>query len=130
MHLKDARSAYLGNAVTTASPARLLVMLVERLALDVERGLEAQQASDWTAAHRHLIHAQDVVVELATSLAPDEMPRRGGAGDALRVPAGSPRRGQRPARPRGHPRGARAGAGARRDLADRGAVERHLLPPS
>lgn len=71
--MPDARSAYLANSVSTASPARLLVMLVERLVLDVERGLAAQQAGDWPAAHRHLTHAQDIVVELETSLDPTKM---------------------------------------------------------
>lgn len=70
----NARAAYLGNSVTTASPARLLVMLVERLVLDVERGLNAQQAEDWPAAHGHLTHAQDIVVELESSLDVDKMP--------------------------------------------------------
>lgn len=71
---RSAASAYRDNAVATASPARLLVMLVERLVLDVERGLTAQQAADWSAAHRHLLHAQDIVNELETSLDVDAMP--------------------------------------------------------
>jgi flagellar protein FliS len=58
----------MGNSVTTASPARLLVMLVERLVLDVERGLRAQLEEDWPEAHRQLVHAQDIVVELENSL--------------------------------------------------------------
>ncbi|MDT0200814.1 flagellar export chaperone FliS [Nocardioides sp. AE5] len=66
-----ARNAYLASSVTTASPARLLVMLLERLVLDIERGLEAQQSGDHQAAHNQLIHAQDIVVELSTSLRPD-----------------------------------------------------------
>lgn len=72
--VRSAQSAYRDNAVATASPARLLVMLVERLVLDTERGLAAQEAGDWTAAHQHLLHAQDVVVELETSLDVDKMP--------------------------------------------------------
>lgn len=74
MSLSNARAAYVGNSVTTASPARLLVMLVERLVLDVERALASQTGSDWTGAHRHLLHAQEIVVELATSLQPEQMP--------------------------------------------------------
>ncbi|HWJ81085.1 MAG TPA: flagellar export chaperone FliS [Nocardioides sp.] len=69
-----ARAAYVGNSVSTASPARLLVMLVERLVLDVERGLRAQVDGDFHEAHRHLVHAQDIVVELQTSLDVDKMP--------------------------------------------------------
>jgi flagellar secretion chaperone FliS len=70
----NARAAYMGNSVATASPARLLVMLVERLVLDVERGLTAQRAEDWPTAHQNLTHAQDIVVELETSLDVDKMP--------------------------------------------------------
>ncbi|MBM0127058.1 flagellar export chaperone FliS [Pimelobacter simplex] len=71
---RSAQSAYRDNAVATASPARLLVMLVERLVLDVERGLAAQRAGDWPEAHRHLLHAQDIVLELEHSLDVDRMP--------------------------------------------------------
>ena len=70
----SARAAYMGNSVSTASPARLLVMLVERLVLDVERGLRAQIDGDWPEAHRHLLHAQDIVIELEASLDVDQMP--------------------------------------------------------
>ena len=72
--VRNAQSAYRDNAVATASPARLLVMLVERLVLDVERGLAAQRDEDWPRAHQHLMHAQDVVVELASSLDVAAMP--------------------------------------------------------
>lgn len=64
----DPRSTYLQSSVQTASPARLLVLLVERLELDVQRGLEAQQAGTWDEAHRHLVHAQDILVELSSTL--------------------------------------------------------------
>ncbi|NYI99840.1 flagellar protein FliS [Nocardioides thalensis] len=74
MYPTNARAAYMGNSVGTASPARLLVMLVERLVLDVERGLRAQREEDWQAAHHHLTHAQDIVIELETSLDVDAMP--------------------------------------------------------
>lgn len=69
----SARSAYVDTSVATASPARLLVMLVERLVLDVERGLHAQDADDRLAANRHLVHAQDIVAELESSLDADAM---------------------------------------------------------
>ena len=71
MSLNNARAAYVGNSVSTASPARLLVMLVERLVLDVERALQAQNDQDWPEAHRNLLHAQEIVVELASSLKPE-----------------------------------------------------------
>lgn len=67
----DARSAYLNSSVTTASPARLLVMLCDRLVLDVQRALDAQGAGDHGTAHTNLLHAQDIVAELTTSLRTD-----------------------------------------------------------
>lgn len=67
----DARAAYLGNAVATASPARLLVMLYDRLTLDLQRALEAQQRGDHVAARPLLLHAQDIVVELRSTLRVD-----------------------------------------------------------
>jgi flagellar protein FliS len=68
----DARAAYLDASIATASPARLLVMLLDRLVLDVQRGLEAQRIGNVEETHRQLTHAQDIVLELATSLRPDE----------------------------------------------------------
>jgi len=64
----NVRSAYMNAAVTTANPQRLLVMLYDRLLLDVQRGLAAQRAQDFAAAHPHLIHAQDILVELRSTL--------------------------------------------------------------
>lgn len=67
----DARTAYMDASVATASPARLLVMVYERLVLDCRRALNAQGAGDHAAAHQHLLHAQDVVMELHSSLKVD-----------------------------------------------------------
>ena len=72
----NARAAYLDASVATASPARLLVMLFDRLVLDVQRGLDAQRRGDFEDTHRHLTHAQDIVMELQSSLKADEF--RGG----------------------------------------------------
>ena len=55
-------------SVATASPARLLVMLYERLVLDVRKALAAQQKADHAEAHTQLVHAQDIVLELRASL--------------------------------------------------------------
>jgi flagellar protein FliS len=67
----NARNAYMDAAVTTASPARLLVMLFDRLQLDIGRALDAQQTGEHTTAHTHLLHAQDIVMELRVSLKPE-----------------------------------------------------------
>jgi flagellar protein FliS len=64
-------AAYVQASVETASPARLLVMLYDRLVLDCRRALVAQQAGDHQAAHGHLLHAQDIVAELQSSLRPE-----------------------------------------------------------
>lgn len=67
----QARNTYMNASIATASPARLLVMLVDRLVLDVQRGLDAQEVGDLQEAHRHLVHAQDIVLELRSGLKPD-----------------------------------------------------------
>ena len=66
--MSSARNAYVGSSVTTASPARLLVMLCERLVLDVRRGLEAQQAGNLPEAHNQLVHAQEIIIHLRSTL--------------------------------------------------------------
>lgn len=63
-----ARNAYVDNSVATASPARLLVMLCDRLVLDVQRGLEAQHAGNLPEAHNQLVHAQEIVIHLRSTL--------------------------------------------------------------
>lgn len=68
----NARAAYLDASIATASPARLLVMLFDRLVLDVQRGLDAQRRGDFEETHRQLTHAQDIVLELQSSLKADE----------------------------------------------------------
>lgn len=67
----QARAAYLDASIATASPARLLVMLCERLVLDVHRAVEAHRRGELTETHQHLTHAQDIVMELQSSLEPD-----------------------------------------------------------
>jgi flagellar protein FliS len=62
------RARFLDDAVATASPARLVTMLYDRLLLDLGRGGDAQLVGDRDAAHSHLLHAQEIVLELAGSL--------------------------------------------------------------
>lgn len=66
-----ARNAYMNGMVTTASPARLLIMLFERLQLDIERAAEAQRDERYADASPHLLHAQEIVLELQSSLKVD-----------------------------------------------------------
>ena len=65
------RAAYATQAVATASPARLLTMLYDRLVRDLlvaEKALAEKQPS---IANDNLIHAQQIVLELRTSLDAD-----------------------------------------------------------
>ena len=66
----SSRSAnrYLSDSLSTASPATLLVMLWDRLVLDLQRAEDAQRAEDRETAHTNLIHAQDIVRELQVGL--------------------------------------------------------------
>ena len=57
--------------MSTASPAQLLVMLCERLTLDVQRAAEALRQGTPGEAHPHLLHAQEIVLELNASLKVD-----------------------------------------------------------
>jgi flagellar protein FliS len=65
------RGRYLADSIATASPARLLTMLYDRLVLDLSRGEEALRAGDRNAAWQEIVHAQDIVLELRTSLNTD-----------------------------------------------------------
>jgi flagellar protein FliS len=68
MSTASLRARYLGDTVATASPQRLLVMLYDRLALDLERAQKALSAGDRASADEQLRHAQDIVIELQGSL--------------------------------------------------------------
>lgn len=63
-----AATRYADDSIATASPARLLVMLYDRLVLDLGRGEQAQRGGDRAAAAAALGHAQDIVAELLASL--------------------------------------------------------------
>jgi flagellar protein FliS len=62
------RERYLRDSVATASPAKLLVMLYDRLVLDLNHAEHALRAQDRAEASRHLLHAQEIVLELRASL--------------------------------------------------------------
>ncbi|GAA4626689.1 flagellar export chaperone FliS [Cellulomonas oligotrophica] len=64
----DARTRYVAAAVETASPARLLTMLYDRLLLDVDRARLALEEGRRPDATQHLAHAQEIVAELVSSL--------------------------------------------------------------
>lgn len=64
-------SAYNRDSVLSASPARLLTMLYDRLLLDLRRAVDAQGLGDHAAAGSQLLHAQEIVLELTASLRTD-----------------------------------------------------------
>ncbi len=68
MNYANLRDRYVQDAVTTASPATLLVMLYDRLVLDLMRGESALRSGQRDAANEQLNHAQDIISELANTL--------------------------------------------------------------
>jgi flagellar protein FliS len=69
--LAAARALYNRDSVLSASPAKILTMLYDRLLLDLQRAETAQRMADWRLATPHLLHAQDIVAELMSSLRPE-----------------------------------------------------------
>jgi flagellar protein FliS len=65
----QAVASYRDHAVTTASPARIVVLAFERLTLDLERALVALEAGEHP--HPHLIHAQELLMALLSGLDTD-----------------------------------------------------------
>lgn len=58
----------LDDPAYTASPGRLVVMLYERLVLDLTTGEAALRAGDRGTARDRLMHAQEIVIDLRASL--------------------------------------------------------------
>src|SRR3978361_2501904 len=71
MSTASLRARYLGDSVATASPQQLLVMLYDRLALDLERAEDGLTRGDREAAREPLMHAQEIILELRASLQVD-----------------------------------------------------------
>ena len=71
MSAASLRARYVGDAVTTSSPQGVLVMLYDRLALDLERAQRDVAAGNRTGASEQLQHAQEIVLELLSSLQVD-----------------------------------------------------------
>lgn len=63
-----AQTRYLADVVSTASPARLVVMLYDRLLVDIAHGADALNQREFATADTHFRHAQDIVLELRRSL--------------------------------------------------------------
>jgi len=62
------RAQFLRESVLAASPERLVTMLYDRLALDLERAAGAAEQGDRSETAHHAGHAQDILAELMSSL--------------------------------------------------------------
>ena len=62
----EAAATYRDHAITTASPARVVVLVFERLTLDLERALAAIESG--IHPHPHLVHAQELLMALLSGL--------------------------------------------------------------
>jgi flagellar protein FliS len=68
MNSPNMRNRYLQDSISTASPAKLLIMLYDRLVLDLFQGEEALLAEQRELANDKLSHAQEIILELRTTL--------------------------------------------------------------
>lgn len=68
MYGKAALKAFQNDSLETASPNKLLLMLFDRLCLDIKRAIAAQQSGDHTTAHSNLVHAQNIISALQEGL--------------------------------------------------------------
>jgi flagellar protein FliS len=62
------RNRYVSESVGTASPARLVTMLYDRLVRDLAQAEAALLANNFAVANDQLGHAQDIVWELLAGL--------------------------------------------------------------
>jgi len=72
--LTAAKARYASVATQTVSPARLLTMLYDRLATDLLAGEQAMLRGDIAAAGETLTHAQDILLELHSTLDTEAWP--------------------------------------------------------
>lgn len=68
MNTQFLRRRMADDAIDTASPARLVTMLYDRLVRDLVMAEQAVGVGDRLEAEKQLLHAQDIVIELRTSL--------------------------------------------------------------
>jgi len=68
MNASMIRNRYVGASVDTASPAKLVTMLYDRLVRDLTTAEAALAVADYKVTSDALIHAQEIVWELAAGL--------------------------------------------------------------
>jgi flagellar secretion chaperone FliS len=69
--MNDLRDRYLADTVATSTPAQLLVALYDRLLLDLARGAHWLEQGEPVKASTPLVHAQEIVTELMSTLRDD-----------------------------------------------------------
>jgi flagellar protein FliS len=62
------RNRYVSDSVATAPPSRLLVMLYDRLVLDLMIAGQSLEQDDRATASGRIQHAQDIIMELRATL--------------------------------------------------------------
>jgi flagellar protein FliS len=68
------RARYARDGKTTASPNRLLLMLWDRLVLDVEVGVTAMREKDFATSSKRLQNAQAILMQLRSTLDLEKWP--------------------------------------------------------
>ena len=68
MRAASALAAYAATQVSTVTPSKLVVLLYERLVLDLQRGEHLVRKGDMTEARKRLSNAHQIVLELGASL--------------------------------------------------------------
>ena len=66
--LASAKNKYVRDSVQTMSPGRMIIALYDRVILDLDRAEVAIGTADIYAVHTALMHAQEIVDELYTTL--------------------------------------------------------------
>ncbi len=77
MPTKSLEDRYVSDSVVTAGPATSVVMLYERLLDDMAVAVAAIDAKDFKLVHMSLVHAQEILRLLRTSLRPEIWPDAG-----------------------------------------------------
>ena len=72
MAAPNLRDRYLQDTINTASPGKLLVMLYDRMIMDLQTGEQALRDNDRDLATEKIQHAQEIILELRTTLHVDE----------------------------------------------------------
>jgi len=71
MNASKSRRKFSDNAITTVSPARIIVLCYERLDRDLEGAATAMERQVRSDAHELCCHAQDIIAELLGALDQD-----------------------------------------------------------